>query len=231
MKTIVPDGTLIKLSQLAIKLYELFGRAKKGSYKRLDEVLDAVQLVIEGKAPTAPDLAVEKFTKWRTFRIGGTSAKKLYAWLKQRCTVGRWVENMMKCSHFAPHDEDIETIILTPTDFGYKDEPSGCELLSPARLTEWSRLNAERLDGYVVELLPAEAGPHIRDQYQGQPLGDCLWIAMEGAPGFLQTPNIFFLYEAEEDGRPRRCIDSAYLPPESSFAVNQKFVFRLRKPA
>lgn len=55
MKTIVTDG---QLGQLAVKQNELFGRAKKGVYASFDEMLDALQLVIEGKAPIVPTLAV-----------------------------------------------------------------------------------------------------------------------------------------------------------------------------
>ena len=50
----VTDG---QLAQLAVKQHELFQRAKKGVYKSFDEMLGALQQVIEGKAPTIPTLA------------------------------------------------------------------------------------------------------------------------------------------------------------------------------
>lgn len=55
MNTIVTDG---QLGQLAVKQNELFKRAKKGVYASFDEMLDALQLVIEGKTPVAPTLSV-----------------------------------------------------------------------------------------------------------------------------------------------------------------------------
>ncbi len=51
----VTDG---QLGQLAVKQHELFQRAKKGVYHSFDEMMDALQQVIEGKAPTIPTLAV-----------------------------------------------------------------------------------------------------------------------------------------------------------------------------
>lgn len=49
----VTDG---QLGQLAVKQHELFQRAKKGVYGSFDEMLDALQQIIEGKAPTIPTL-------------------------------------------------------------------------------------------------------------------------------------------------------------------------------
>lgn len=51
MKTIVTDG---QLGQLAVKQHELFRRAKEGNYASLDDVLTALQQVIEGQTPTPP---------------------------------------------------------------------------------------------------------------------------------------------------------------------------------
>lgn len=47
----VTDG---QLGQLAVKQNELFRRAKEGNFSSLDDVIAALQQVIEGQAPTPP---------------------------------------------------------------------------------------------------------------------------------------------------------------------------------
>ena len=54
MKGSVTDG---QLGQLAVKQHELFERVKRGAYASVEAVLDALQLVIEGKEPIVPVLA------------------------------------------------------------------------------------------------------------------------------------------------------------------------------
>lgn len=232
MKRFVPDGTLIKLGQLAIKLYELFGRAKSGAYASLDEVLEAVQLVIEGKEPVASTLTTEeKFAKWRTFLIGGVNAKALLVRVQAGFTVSDWAKDLMKQNAFTTQDaeEEIDTIILTPADFGYERMPTTTELLDPARLAEWSKQNASRLpQGYAVDLLPAEAGPHIRDQYKDQPKGEVLWIAMERINVSVGCP-LVFLVRRLDDGEQWLVGGHAY--PASRWRLGGRIVFRLRKAA
>lgn len=46
------------LGSLSVKLWDLYGRFKKGVYADPKEVFDALQLVIEGKHPTVPTLQV-----------------------------------------------------------------------------------------------------------------------------------------------------------------------------
>ncbi len=227
MKAAVTDG---QLGQLAVKSHELFRRAKEGTYANFDEVLDAVQLVIEGKQPTIPTLATEeKFAKWRNFLIGGVAKKALLARVKSGFEVGTWAEDMMKQNAFTTQDaeEEIETIILAVSDFGYERMPTTAELLDPTRLAEWSKQNAQRLpEGYVVDLLPAEAGPHIRDQYKDQPKGEVLWMAMERIADSDGYPDVF---DVVRGGGGKRWLDGGHANPAGQWSLGHRFVFRLRK--
>ncbi len=229
MKTIVTDG---QLGQLAVKQNELFQRAKKGVYASFDEMMDALQFVIEGKEPTAPALVVEqKFAKWRTFLIGGVAKKALLARVKSGFEVGTWAEDMMKRDAFTTLDaeEEIETIILTPADFGYERMPTTTELFDTTRLAEWSKQNAVRLpSGYVVELLPTEAGPHIRDQYKDQPKGEVLWIAMERITDSDGYPYVFSVLR--NDGGVQWLAGGDAIP-KFQWSLDYRVVFRLRKVA
>lgn len=227
MKTLVTDG---QLGQLAVKQHELFRRAKEGAYANLEQVLYAIQSVIEGKQPTIPTLVTETtFAKWRSFLIGGVDKKALLKRVEAGFSVGDWAKDLMKRPAFTTQDaeEEIETIILTPKDFGYERNPTTTELFDPARLAEWSKQNAARLpQGYVVELLPAEAGPHLRDQYKDQPKGEILWIAMERITDSGGSPLVFDVKRHDGGGRWLR---THWTDPDDRWDLDDRIVFRLRK--
>ncbi|HUQ29936.1 MAG TPA: hypothetical protein VM103_00220 [Candidatus Paceibacterota bacterium] len=228
MKAIVTDG---QLAQLAVKQHELFARAKKGVYASFEVMLDALQQVIEGKVPTIPVLASagEKFAKWRTFLIGGVDKKSLLQRVKSGFSVSDWAQDLMKQKAFTTleKEEEIDTIILTPRDFGYeRNHPTTVELLDPVRLAKWSQENAERLDGHVVELLPAEAGLHIRNQYKDQPLGEVLWIAMERITDSDGDPCVFIV-ERFDGGE--QWLNTYWTRPDAEWNLGNRIVFRLRK--
>lgn len=229
MKASVTDG---QLGQLAVKSHELFRRAKEGTYAEFDQVLAGLQTLIEGKEPTAPTLTTEeRFAKWRKFLIGGVNSKALLARIQAGFTVTDSAKDVMKQKAFTTQDaeEEIETIILTPADFGYERQPTTTELLDPTRLAEWSKQNARRLpSGYVVELLPAEAGPHIRDQYKDQPKGELLWIATERIVDSGRALRVFTV--KRNDGDERR-LHAYWAGPESQWYFGNRIVFRLRKVA
>jgi|GEM_PF-2652368 len=228
-KTLVTDG---QLGQLAVRQHDFFERVKRGAYADFDQVMAAFQVVIEGRMPEPPTLTVEqKFAKWRSFLIGGVNKKALLQRVEARFSVGDWAKDLMKRPAFTTQDaeEEIETIILTPADFGYERQPTTTELLDPTRLAEWSKQNAARLpEGYVVELLPAEVGPHIRDQYKDQPKGEVLWMAMERITDSDGDPDVFRVRRGG-DGTQWLCTCSA--DPGSQWSLDYRLVFRLRKVA
>ncbi|MFH1178678.1 MAG: hypothetical protein V1711_03100 [bacterium] len=181
----------------------------------------------------------KKFSKWRTFIIGGVSKEKILAQVKLTYGIGckvdstNWetediIKNSVPGQGFITQDkeEEIVTIVLTPRDFGYEREPTVTEFLDPMRLSEWSRQNAKHLDSFIVELLPAEAGPHIRCQYYDQPKDESLWIAMERMLDSGGHPNVFCIVR-HEDGR--RILLAARFYPEKRCHKSHQFVFRLRK--
>ena len=124
-------------------------------------------------------------------------------------------------------EEALDTIVLTPKDFGYERMPTTTELLDPTRLMEWSRQNAHRLpEGCVVELLSAEAGPHIRDQYKDQPNGEILWMAMERITDPDGYPDVFRIGRYS-DGK--QWLSAGWANPDDEWNLDDRFVFRLRK--
>lgn len=226
MKTLVTDG---QLGQLAVRQYDLFRRVRSGSYANFDDVMKALQTVIEGKTPEPPLLVVTPaFAKWRTFLIGGGTKKALLKRVEAGSTVSDYAKLLVNNRAFTTLDKEerIDTIILTPADFGYEHSPTTTELLDPTRLAEWSAQNAERLDGHVVELLPAEAGPHIRDQYMDQPNGEVLWIAMKAITDSDGYPGVFGVGR-RDDGE--QWLGTGWADPVIQWGLGYRIVFRLRK--
>lgn len=226
-KTLVTDG---QLGQLAVKQHELFERAKRGVYASFGEMLDTLQVVIEGKMPEAPTLVAEEtFAAWRSFLIGGVAYQALLARVKSGYQVSSYAKDLMRQKAFTtlPAEERIDTIILTPADFGYEGMPTTIELLDPTRLAEWSRQNTHRLpEGCVVELLPTEAGPHIRDQYKDQPNGEVLRIAMERIVDSGRCPRVFTV---DRNGDGEQCLYAFWAGPRDHWRRGSSLVFRLRK--
>jgi hypothetical protein len=202
---------------------------RTGKSLPFDQVMVALQAIHDGKEPAIPTLIVEPgLAKWRSFLIGGVDKKALLKRVEAGFSVGNWAKDLMKRPTFTTQDaeEEIETIVLTPADFGYTRNPTTTELLDPTRLAEWSAQNAERLDGHVVELLPAEAGPHIRDQYKDQPKDEVLWIAMERITDSDGDPNVFRV-ERRDDGE--RWLYARWTGPDDQWNLDGRVVFRLRK--
>ena len=95
MNTIVTDG---QLGQLAVKQNELFGRAKKGVYVSFEEVLDALQQVIEGKVPVIPTLVamipgIFLFTVDYSQSLERMITSGLYDWQNDNITAKRFPIN------------------------------------------------------------------------------------------------------------------------------------------
>jgi len=166
--------------------------------------------------------------KWRTFLIGGVDKKVFLKRIEAGFMVSDYAKSLVNNCAFTTLDkeEEIDTIILTPADFGYERMPTTTELLDPIRLAEWCAQNAERLDGHVVELLPAEAGPHIRDQYKDQPNGEVLWIAMERITVSDGSPSVF---NVRRDSGGKQWLRSRWTGPGFQWFLDYRIVFRLRK--
>lgn len=171
----------------------------------------------------------ERFPKWRMFRIGGVTKEVLLQRIEAGSSIAKWAKDLMKQPKFTTQEteENIETIILTPTDFGFKQMPTSRELFDQKRLFEWSVQNATRLpQGYVVELLPAEAGPHIRDQYNDQMKGEVIWVAMDPITDSGGGPGIFSIYWGIFGVQ---WLASVFVRPEEQWFAGTRIVFRLRK--
>lgn len=136
--------------------------------------IDMLQAVQEKRTPA-----------WRAFSIGGISAEAIRQWAEgRRWSYGDNMMAMLRHPAFTAQSETetVDTIILTLADFGFDRVPATTEYLESEWLLKWSIANAVRLDGSIVDVLPAEAGPRIRQQYPDQPKREILGIAMKPIP-------------------------------------------------
>lgn len=169
------------------------------------------------------------FFAWKSFLIGGVDKKVLLRCIENEFSVGEWSKILMSLPDFTTQDfeELIDTIILTPRDFGYEKNPTTFDLFDPVRLAIWSTQNAHRLpEDCVVELLPAEAGPHIRNQYKEQPKAEILWVAMERITDSDCHPGVFSVISG---GDGEQWFSARWSFPNDQWNLDDRFVFRLRR--
>jgi hypothetical protein len=85
----------------------------------------------------------------------------------------------------------------------------------------------QRAEELGLELCPAEVGPHLRLQYQDQPMSEFLHIGMKQITDSHGDPDVFRLYR-DEGGR---WLSGGWARPSGHWDRDSKFVFRLRQPS
>ena len=90
----------------------------------------------------------------------------------------------------------------------------------------WRSGDAANLDGWQVELNPAETGPQLAIQYTGQPQNEFLWIGIERIPGSGGRPYVFYLEHNDED---MYSLDAHWTYPYALWRLDYLVAFRLRK--
>ena len=83
----------------------------------------------------------------------------------------------------------------------------------------------QKAKDFGLELCPAEVGPHLRLNYQDQPLGEWVYVAMKQITGSDGRPFIFCV------GRPEvgSWLYGSWAEPGGEWPPRYEFVFRLRK--
>ncbi len=217
----VTDDQLGRFFRRMIAILERGGKSLP-----FDRLMDTLQTIHDGKlTPFAGGLR-GCFIRTMLILIGGVSKDELAEQVKAvGRELGSYAASMMRHELFTMLDqqEAITLIDLCPANLGFTENPTTTELFDAARLAEWSKAN---LDGYVIELCPAEVGPHLAIQYNGQPKGEVLWIAMEGIPGSGGDPGVFGV---ERDGDGKLWLGIVWARPGGRWSLGYRIVFRLRK--
>lgn len=190
-----------------------------------EKLMDTLQTIHDGKlTPFAGGLR-GRFIRTMPIIIGGVLKDDLIEQVKAVRELGSYTESMIRHKLFTTLAEPETAILidLCPADLGFTENPTTAELLDTARLAEWSKAN---LEGYVIELCPAEVGPHLSIQYKDQPNGEVLWIAMERVPDSVGSPYVFGV---RRYGDGELWLSYGWASPGGRWRLGDHVVFRLRK--
>jgi hypothetical protein len=176
----------LALSEIS-KLYFKIRRGVKDGTIPVRLVIDALEALV---------LGVNKELKafvWKTVLIGGVSKKDL----AKISGIGPISKSIITGKGFKVFNQSVvvDTITLTSSDLGYTKKVSINKIiLDTKRLNVWGKKN---LKGYVLEICPAEIGPHLRQRYQDQSVGSALVISMEPIADQNKNPRVFCLSNKE----------------------------------
>ena len=217
----------------AIRLGKVETELKRQLYSQHDTklnpegVIATYQGMTEGKlTPFAGGLR-GKFLRSMMVIIGGVEKLDLPDLVKAVRELDSYAESMILYEKFTTlaEPEAVLQIELSPADQGFTEPPTWKEFACNKRLAEWSRAVFE---GYIVELNPAEVGPHMAIQYTGQPNGEVIWIAMETVPDSHGFPGVFAV---ARDGGGGLWLHGDWIDPGRRIDLGRRFSFRLRKVA
>jgi len=136
-----------------------------------------------------------QLSAWRSLKIG--THKSMQNLL--RALVGNGVRisdraiNMFKKVPVAREATEIELVKLSVDQFGFPQGATREQIY-------------ERALGLGLDFIPAEAGPQLRLQYNGQPMGEWLFMGMEPIVDGAGIPRVFYV---------ERDVDGAWLDTDS----------------
>ena len=147
--------------------------------------------------------------------IGGKNKKELKKELVRRnIQVTSYATSMIDSKDFTVQEgsEKLELVRLTVKDLGFPNGATTQEIFDKAKT-------------FGLDLCPAEVGPQLRLQYEDQPLGEWLYIAMKQITDSGGGPLVFCLVR-DGDGL---WLDVYWALPDYRWYPEYGFVFCLRK--
>ena len=168
---------------------------------------------------------------WKTINVGGTTTEELLKSIveeresKEKNEVGNWARDITTKPAFVISStrSQVGLVVLTPANLGFTVQPRTDAFMTKEFCAEWS---AKYLDGYVIELCEGEDGPQLRLQYQDQPTGEILWMAMKGITSSGGGPRVF---RVERRGGGLRWLSADWSYPDGTWRLDRRIVFRFRK--
>jgi hypothetical protein len=182
--------------------------------------------VVQQAQTAATEIAKRALTAFKTLKIGGIPKKELASKVAKSCEeVTDWAKDLMKQKAFVTADAqtDVDFVVLSIADLGFISSPRTDAFMTKEFCKEWSE---KFLDGQAIELCEPEDGPQLRIQYEDQPNGEVLWMAMERIADSGGNPSVFCV---ERDGGGGRWLDAGWVNPSGTWRLGRRFVFRLRK--
>lgn len=148
-----------------------------------------------------------KTTLFKTIALGGIKPKL------KNVEVTSYAKDLLKKIVYQKEKEEVDLVVLTPSDLGFTSYPSTTELFARAKES-----------GY--DLCPAEVGPRLREIYADQPNGEGLYIGMERITASDGHPDVFAV-ERYSDGE--QWLYAHWAFPDDQWGLGCRIVFRLRK--
>ena len=159
-----------------------------------------------------------EWTIWKTIRLGTglrTAGDFRQTLMTVGIRIGEWANNILGQPAFkaSETEEEVNLVVVSVSELGFK---SG----GATRKDIYARAQALGLT-----LCPAEVGPQLRLQYQDQPKGEWLYIAMEPIAGSGGSLSVFSVGHSGSG----RWLDSGHGSPDYFWDGDDRFVFVLRK--
>jgi len=198
----------------------------------LPEMKAVLAKALSRAEPEAPNTEVAKAVKkvllaWKTISTGATTKEKLIEKIEALpppVEITGYGKGMLASDAFTISKEagTADLVILTPRDLGFRRAPRTDAFMTPAFCQKWS---TENLDGQVIELCQPEDGPQLRYQYEDQPNGEALWLAMER---IMSDGDPVVWYVVRPDSG-LFWLDGSWAGPSGAWDRGYRIVFRLRK--
>ena len=130
-----------------------------------------------------PETATSRFNIWRTIKLGTglKTADDFRKALKDNgLNISEWANNTLRKPAFtvASEETEVDLVKVTVAELGFKDGARRDQIY-------------EKAQKLGLELCPAEVGPQLRLQYQDQPNGEWILVAMEPIVGSGGGPRVF----------------------------------------
>ncbi len=160
---------------------------------------------------------ITSFPIWKTIKLGTglKTAGDFCKVLEEKSNeVSDWAKDIMNKPAFivAEEETEIDLVVASGEDLGFNKAVPRKEIFE----------RAAKHDLYPV---PAELGPQLRAQYQDQPKGEYLLIAMEPIEDSDGDLDIFRVIH-DDDGL---WLNTDYDDPDYSWGPDSRWVFALRK--
>lgn len=120
------------------------------------------------------------FPTWKTIRLGTheTTDALFQALTANGCRISDWANDLLKKITVCPIEVDAELVVASVADLGFPNGATRKEIY-------------ERAAELGLKLCPPEVGPQLRLQYNDQPGGEWLLVAMEPITDSHGRPDVF----------------------------------------
>lgn len=192
---------------------------------------EAIRLWVEAttnrnKTWAVPSIQKRVLTPSRTVTYGGIVKGDLVQKIAKEQNLSDWAKDLMGKPAFTTVETEGNTDLVFLTlgaDLGFTKNPRTDEFMTPQFCAAWS---AQYLDGQVIELCQPEDGPQLRLQYDDQPNGEVIWMAMERITGSDGRPYVFYVRRSGGGGR---WLSVYGANPGHQWDLGARVGFRLRK--